>query len=113
VEDEAVVVDLVPLVAVVAAAGADAVVCVPDNLVFLVELVPLVVLVAGAEAVLVPVPTPPWCEQAPFPVLVLVVPSLQVTVPVVEPLLVVEADVVLEAVVADPVEADPGLATPP
>jgi hypothetical protein len=42
---------------------------------------------AGAAAA-APVPTPPWCEHAPLPVVVLVVPSLHVTVAPVDAVLV-------------------------
>jgi hypothetical protein len=41
---------------------------------------PLEDVVVVAAAAVPAVATPPWCEHAPLPVVVLVVPSLQVTV---------------------------------
>jgi hypothetical protein len=47
-----------------------------------VDVDPFEDVVVVAVAVAPAVATPPWCEHAPLPVVVLVVPSLQVTVAV-------------------------------
>ena len=65
----------------------------------------------GAVVVLVGVPTPPWCEQAPLPVVVLVVPSLHVTVVPLDAVLA--AGVVVAVVAVLPAEVVAVLSTPP